>query len=193
MGNFARSCRWLRPVGVVSTLHSRRANAFDRFVHRAKSRAPMWSIASAKTDALYHRTPRLVWLGMVVMFVAALLPAMAAPASATSGGVISNHRSPSISDPEGITTGSDGNLWFTDVGNNSIGRITPSGAVTEFQRSPDQQPSFDRIGPRWSAVVHKPELVSGDPWVDWKDHDLRKDNDFRVPQHHEPGLDDGRP
>src|SRR5262249_15178672 len=31
----------------------------------------------------------------------------------------------------GITTGSDGNLWFTGDGNN-MGRITPTGVVTEF-------------------------------------------------------------
>jgi streptogramin lyase len=31
-----------------------------------------------------------------------------------------------------ITSGSDGNLWFTDPVAGSVGRITPSGAVTEF-------------------------------------------------------------
>jgi streptogramin lyase len=34
--------------------------------------------------------------------------------------------------PEGITTGPDGNLWFTEKLGNRIGRITPSGNVTEF-------------------------------------------------------------
>jgi virginiamycin B lyase len=38
--------------------------------------------------------------------------------------------------PNGITTGPDGNLWFTvdSVGDDSdrIGRITPSGSITEF-------------------------------------------------------------
>jgi streptogramin lyase len=33
---------------------------------------------------------------------------------------------------EAMTAGRDGNLWFTDVGTNSIGRITPSGTITEF-------------------------------------------------------------
>ena len=32
----------------------------------------------------------------------------------------------------GITAGPDGNLWFTETFINKIGRITPSGAVTEF-------------------------------------------------------------
>src|SRR5256885_12924172 len=32
-----------------------------------------------------------------------------------------------------ITAGSDGHIWFTDSGNRKVGRITPSGAGTEFQ------------------------------------------------------------
>ncbi|MDE2571938.1 MAG: PDZ domain-containing protein [bacterium] len=35
--------------------------------------------------------------------------------------------------PSGITTGPDGNLWFTEYGMNQIGRITPNGAITEYQ------------------------------------------------------------
>ena len=31
-----------------------------------------------------------------------------------------------------ITAGPDGNLWFTESGADKIGRITPSGAITEF-------------------------------------------------------------
>src|SRR5262245_63763381 len=31
-----------------------------------------------------------------------------------------------------ITAGSDGNVWFTDPVANTVGRITPSGQVTEF-------------------------------------------------------------
>jgi streptogramin lyase len=32
----------------------------------------------------------------------------------------------------GITSGPDGNLWFTEPDGNDIGRITPSGTITEF-------------------------------------------------------------
>src|SRR5262249_14061994 len=35
--------------------------------------------------------------------------------------------------PVGITAGPDGNLWFTELGTNQIGRITPAGVVTEFR------------------------------------------------------------
>jgi streptogramin lyase len=43
-----------------------------------------------------------------------------------SSGITSSAR------PQGITTGPDGNLWFTELTGNLIGRITPSGVVTEF-------------------------------------------------------------
>jgi streptogramin lyase len=36
------------------------------------------------------------------------------------------------SSPSQIARGSDGNLWFTEPGNNALGRITPAGGVTEF-------------------------------------------------------------
>ncbi len=45
---------------------------------------------------------------------------------------------------ERITTGSDGNLWFTDgvYGNAYVGRITPDGSVTEF---PIEDNSFTQL------------------------------------------------
>jgi streptogramin lyase len=36
------------------------------------------------------------------------------------------------SQPRGITLGPDGNVWFVQYGNDKIGRITPSGTITEF-------------------------------------------------------------
>lgn len=52
--------------------------------------------------------------------------------------------------PFGITTGPDGNLWFTEIdGGNRIGRVTPQGAVTEFSRgiSPGAGPAWITTGP----------------------------------------------
>ena len=34
--------------------------------------------------------------------------------------------------PAGITTGPDGNVWFTEFFGNKVGRVTPQGSVTEF-------------------------------------------------------------
>ena len=36
------------------------------------------------------------------------------------------------SNPANITSGPDGNLWFTESTGNKIGRITPDGVITEF-------------------------------------------------------------
>ena len=36
------------------------------------------------------------------------------------------------SSPLSITSGPDGNVWFTEKAVNKIGQITPSGSVTEF-------------------------------------------------------------
>ena len=32
----------------------------------------------------------------------------------------------------GITAGPDGNLWFTELSANKVGKITPAGDITEF-------------------------------------------------------------
>jgi formylglycine-generating enzyme required for sulfatase activity/streptogramin lyase len=39
---------------------------------------------------------------------------------------------PTASQPSQITAGADGNVWFTENGDNKIGRITPAGTITEF-------------------------------------------------------------
>jgi len=65
--------------------------------------------------------------------IAASLLSGAAVASAAVGD-ITEGRVPGTA-PGGlnrITTGPDGNLWFTDGGNNQIGRMTPGGVFTGF-------------------------------------------------------------
>src|SRR5258706_10910314 len=50
--------------------------------------------------------------------------------------------------PEHITAGPDGNLWFTEFWTNRIGRMTPSGALTEFPiPTPDSAPRGIVSGP----------------------------------------------
>jgi virginiamycin B lyase len=51
----------------------------------------------------------------------------------TPGGTITEFPLPtSGGDPEGITEGPDGNVWFTEFAGDKIGRITPQGTITEF-------------------------------------------------------------
>lgn len=56
--------------------------------------------------------------------------------------------------PDGITVGSDGNLWFTEFYGNAVGRITPQGTITEFlvpsrpqSNLPESQPHALALGP----------------------------------------------
>ena len=53
-----------------------------------------------------------------------------------------------------ITAGSDGNLWFTDRGNNAIGQITPAGNITLFSTGLGRG-----VEPRWIATG-----AEGDEW-----------------------------
>lgn len=47
-------------------------------------------------------------------------------------GAMKGYRLPEGAQPQWLTYGSDGNLWFTDSGNNKIGRMSATGAVKEF-------------------------------------------------------------
>ena len=49
--------------------------------------------------------------------------------------------------PEGITDGPDGALWFTNYGDNSIGRITTSGVTTDFTGTGIDEPTDITTGP----------------------------------------------
>ena len=53
----------------------------------------------------------------------------------TPEGALTHHEVPTPrppGDPYRITLGPDGNLWFTEIFAGKIGRVTPSGTVTEF-------------------------------------------------------------
>lgn len=55
------------------------------------------------------------------------------------------------SQPHDIVAGPDGNLWFDDFGGDKIGRITPSGALTEFSL-PSHRENPNGSGPYAVAV-----------------------------------------
>jgi streptogramin lyase len=55
--------------------------------------------------------------------------------------------SAAIDGPQQITAGPDGALWFTNAGNNSIGRITTAGVVTSFTGTGISEPIGIATGP----------------------------------------------
>ncbi|MGD0379803.1 MAG: hypothetical protein ABSC30_07445 [Acidimicrobiales bacterium] len=66
----------------------------------------------------------------------------------STSGVLTTFSDPSIDLPQGITTGPDGALWFTNEGSNSIGRITTSGVVSNYSDpSVDADPTSITAGP----------------------------------------------
>jgi streptogramin lyase len=80
-------------------------------------------------------------LGLIVVAAAALVLGFGVEgaAAALPVGSITEFSLPTLpSAPLGITAGPDGNLWFTEQAGGKIGRITPSGTITEYPL-----PSFD--------------------------------------------------
>jgi len=62
-------------------------------------------------------------------------------------GLVTVYTDPTISGPLGITAGPDGALWFTDSGNNSIGRITTAGVVSDYTDPSILNPGGITAGP----------------------------------------------
>lgn len=83
---------------------------------------------------------------------AAFEPAPAASASPT----ITQYSVPTpSSSPEGITTGPDGALWFTEQRSNQTGRITTPGSIKEYPAPTVNTPSWYRSRVRRSTLVHR--------------------------------------
>ena len=61
--------------------------------------------------------------------------------------VVTNYVNSRIVEPRQIVAGPDGALWFTNSGNNSIGRITTSGTVTSYTGTGIKQPGGIAAGP----------------------------------------------
>lgn len=57
------------------------------------------------------------------------------------------YNQPTGSEPYKITTGPDGNLWFTDYTTGKIGKITPAGVTTEYSLPPGSKPVDITAGP----------------------------------------------
>ena len=61
--------------------------------------------------------------------------------------MVTNYTGTGINDPQDITTGPDGALWFTNYDNDSIGRITTGGLVSNFTYPNIDRPAGITAGP----------------------------------------------
>jgi streptogramin lyase len=65
------------------------------------------------------------------------------------------------SKPSGIAAGPDGNLWFTEANANQIGKITPTGVVTEYPVPSASYPDGITTGPDGNLWFGERERASG--------------------------------
>ncbi|MEO8973007.1 MAG: Virginiamycin B lyase [Ktedonobacteraceae bacterium] len=79
------------------------------------------------------RLTRCLCVLLFTLFTLMLSPTTFAHTVPKKAGQITEYSLPKNSDPQGITTGSDGNLWFTEYIRGKIGRITPQGTITEYR------------------------------------------------------------
>lgn len=84
-----------------------------------------------------------------VAVLAGAVALLAAPAAALADESATSYDVPTENSfPAGLTVGADGNLWFTEIQGNNIGRLTPGGEMTEFPLpTPDSRPSGIAAGP----------------------------------------------
>ena len=101
--------------------------------------------------------------------------------------VVSNYTDPSISGPSGIAAGPDGALWFTNYGNNSIGRITTAGLVTNYTDPSIADPFGITAGPDGALW-----FTNYGNRLDRADHHRRGGHQLHRPEHQPPARDHGR-
>ena len=107
------------------------------------------------------RSPMLRALGCCLLAVAAMTFIPSAGASAAPAGEFTMFDLGAAKyGGNAMASGPDGNMWFTNNANNSIGRITPSGAVTYFA-VPTTSVSPSTSGPGLFALVAGPD---GNMW-----------------------------
>src|ERR1700722_17693308 len=83
-------------------------------------------LAAVSTTALWSQTPA---------------------AASGSPGQVTTFGNVGINNPDAIAAGPDGNLWFTNSGNNSIGSITTSGVVSNYTGTVTEAPDASSAGP----------------------------------------------
>jgi streptogramin lyase len=119
----------------------------------------------ARTAKKILTLPLAVGAGIAMLFSGAgPLTAHAAAHTVQAGiGTIREFAVPTLSStPNGIAAGSDGNLWFTEYTANKIGRITPSGTVTEFTITTPADSAPRQIAPGPDGALWFTEFSAGE-------------------------------
>ncbi len=109
--------------------------------------------------SLKGRILRGLGFGLLAGAVLTLIPAQTSLA-APAGEFTMFDLGPAGEGANAIASGPDGNMWFTNNANNSIGRITPTGAVTYFA-VPTTSASASTGGPGLFAIAAGPD---GNMW-----------------------------
>lgn len=105
------------------------------------------------------KTLRRLGFGLLVGAALALAPSGSASA-ASPGEFTMFDLGPAAEGANAIASGPDGNMWFTNNANNSIGRMTPSGSVAYFA-VPTTAGSSSTGGPGLFAIAAGPD---GNMW-----------------------------
>jgi streptogramin lyase len=118
-----------------------------------------WTTPAVARPGFKPRVLRKLGLGILAAATLTLAPAQSASA-APAGEFTMFDLGPAGEGANAIASGPDGNMWFTNNANNSIGRITPSGAVTYFA-VPTTSASASTGGPGLFSIAAGPD---GNMW-----------------------------
>ena len=115
-----------------------------------KTCAPLWTASTgAPLFSSIAETNGIVYIGAGDhnLYAYGLPSTGSTVGAAPTSGTVTSYSGTGINVPQGITTGPDGNLWFTNFFGNSIGRITTSGTVTTFTGTGISYPVSITTGP----------------------------------------------
>jgi len=105
------------------------------------------SSPTGRWDRIGRRWRVPVGASLVGLLLLPLLVVATPVTAGAAGGGVTNFTGTGISGPDGIAWGPDGNLWFTNETNNSIGSITTTGTTSQYQSTAIDQPTGIVAGP----------------------------------------------
>jgi streptogramin lyase len=105
---------------------------FTEETHNAVGRVTPGAVITEFTAGFPTGSPKGIVTGPDGNLWVAMAGGDGAIARVTKAGEVTEFPVPTAGDPEDIAVGPDNNLWYTDGASHLIGRITPTGSVTEF-------------------------------------------------------------